>query len=543
MAKQIIFNDEARSSIKKGMDKLADAVKVTLGPLGRNVLIDKDFGSPIITKDGVTVAREIELEDRFENLGAKLIKEAASKTNDVAGDGTTTSTILAQAIINQGLKMVANGISPIEIRKGIEKRVAEIVKGLKEISKPISTREEITQVASISANDQEIGEVIADAMYSVNKDGVITIEDGQSFGVEKEVVDGMKFDKGYVSPYLVTDPSTMKAEMNDPYILLTDKKVSNVQDIVPLLEKIIKSGKNEIVIIAEDVDGDALTTFIVNKMKGSFSALCIKSPGFGDHKKELLEDIATLTGAKVVSDATGLKLNDVELSDLGSAHRVVSTKDDTLIVDGKGNAEEIKKRIDSLKKELENQESKFDKERISDRIAKLSGGVAILKVGAPTEAELKEKKYRIEDALNATKAAVEEGIVPGGGLALAIAAYGFDFLSFEEIDSEKSPGARIINAAILEPFKHICENAGIDGSLILQKVMDKNGSNGVFIGYDASKGEYVDMIKSGIVDPTKVVRCALENAASVAMMFLTTEAVIVDKKEKNDKDKYPQMGM
>lgn len=546
MSKQIIFNERARLSIKKGMDKLANAVKVTLGPLGRNVVIDKEYGSPVITKDGVTVAKEVILQDAFENVGAKLIKEAASKTNDVAGDGTTSSTVLAQAIINQGLKLVANGINPMEIRRGIEKRVAEIIVELKTISKPVSTREEITQVASISANDAEIGEVIADAMYSIGKDGVITIEDGQSFGIEKEIVEGMKIDKGYISPYFVTDPSTMKAEMEDPYILLCDKKISTVQDIVPLLEEIIRTGKNELVIIAEDIEGEALTTFILNRVKGSFKTLCVKSPGFGDHKKEILEDIAILTGGKVVSDSLGIKLDQVKISDLGVAHRVVSSKDDTLIVGGKGNPVDIKTRVENLKKELLSYaDAKFDQERIGKRIASLSGGVAVIKVGAATEAELKEKKYRIEDALNATKAAVEEGVVPGGGLALAIAAYGADFMKFEDRYSEKSSGARIINAAILEPFKQICSNAGVDGSLILSKVMDKNGLNGVFIGYDAMNGQYVDMIKAGIVDPTKVVRSALENAASAAMMFLTTEAVIVEKKSKdqNDSSKYPNLGM
>lgn len=381
---------------------------------------------------------------------------------------------MAQAIASQGLKLVANGVNPLVIKTGIEKRVAEIVAELKALSKPISSREEITQIASISANDPEIGEVIADAMYSIGKNGVITIEDGTTFGIEKEVVDGMKMDKGYISPYLVTDPTTMKAEMNDPSIILTDKKISNFQDIIPLLEKLVQAGKREFVLIAEDVDGDALSTFILNKMQGTFHALCVKSPGFGDHKKELLEDIAILTGGKIISDNTGLTFSKATIEDLGSARRVVSTKDDTLIVGGRGGADLIEARAEAIKAEVEKVDSKFDKERLSDRVAKLSGGVAVIKVGAATEAELKEKKYRVEDALNATKAAVEEGVVPGGGLALLMASYGPDFARYEELDSNGSYGARIINSAILEPFKTICANAGVEGALVLQKVMDKN---------------------------------------------------------------------
>lgn len=533
MSKQIIFNEKARLALKRGVDQLANAVKVTLGPKGRNVVIAKSYGAPIITKDGVTVAKEIELEDKFENVGAEIIKEAASKTNDAAGDGTTTATVLAQAIITAGLKLVAAGVNPIEIRHGIEKRVGEIVAELKKMSKTISTKEEIAQVAAISANDQEIGDIIAEAMSSVGKEGVITVEEGQSFGIEKEVVEGMQFDKGYISPYMITNQDTMKAEMNDPYILLTDKKISSIQDILPLLEKIIQSGKKDLVIIADDVDGEALATFVVNKLRGTFNVLGVKAPGFGDRRKAMLEDIAILTGGKVITEEVGLKLDKVELTDLGQARKVVSAKDNTTIIDGRGEEKEIKARLLNLKKEKELADSDFDREKIQERIAKLAGGVAVIKVGAATETEMKEKKYRIEDALNATKAAVEEGVVPGGGLALAVACYGLDFMKFEqELKTDnRSIGEKIINSAILEPIKQIAFNAGVDGSLILQRIIEENKGSKVIKGYNAANGEFVDMIKSGIVDPTKVVRSALENAASAAMMFLTTEAVITDKPE------------
>jgi len=537
MAKQIIFDEQARLALKRGVDQLANAVKVTLGPKGRNVVISRSYGSPIVTKDGVTVAKEIELEDKFENIGAEIVKEVASKTNDTAGDGTTTATVLAQAIIGVGLKLVAAGVNPIEIRRGIESRVAEIVTELKKMSKPISTKEEISQVASISANDQEIGEIIAAAMESVGKEGVITVEEGQSFGVEKEVVEGMQFDKGYVSPYMITNQDTMKAEMTEPYILITDKKISSIQDVLPLLEKIIQSGKKDIVMIAEDIDGEALTTFILNKLRGTFNVLGIKAPGFGDRRKAMLEDIAVLTGGRVISEELGLKLDKVELSDLGQARKVVASKENTTIVEGKGDEKLIKARVDQIRKEKELADSDFDKEKLQERLAKLSGGVAVIKVGAATETEMKEKKYRIEDALNATKAAVEEGVVPGGGLSLAIACYGQEFTNFEkdlkDIGST-SVGERIINEAILEPIKQIAANAGVDGSVILQRTISENKGSSVVRGYNAATGEFVDMIKAGIVDPTKVVRSALENAASAAMMFLTTEAVITDKPEKKE---------
>jgi len=535
MAKQIIFDEKARLALKRGVDQLANAVKVTLGPKGRNVVIGKSYGSPIITKDGVTVAKEIELEDKFENIGAEIVKEVASKTNDAAGDGTTTATLLAQAIISNGLKLVAAGVNPMEIRKGIEKRVGEIVAELKKMSKIISTKEEIAQVASISANDEEIGKIIAEAMESVGKEGVITVEEGQSFGIEKEVVEGMQFDKGYASPYMITNQDTMKAEMAEPYILITDRKIASIQEILPLLEKVIQSGKKDLVIIAEEIEGEALATFVVNKLRGTFNVLGIKAPGFGDRRKTMLEDIAILTGGRVISEEVGLKLDKAELTDLGQARKVVASKDNTTIVDGKGEVKNIKARIEQIKKEKEIAESDFDKEKLQERLAKLAGGVAVIKVGAATETEMKEKKYRIEDALNATKAAVEEGVVPGGGLALAIASYGANFARFEEElkDGQKaSVGEKIINQSILEPIKQIAANAGVDGSLILQRIIEENKKAKVIMGYNAATGEFVDMIKAGIVDPTKVVRSALENAASAAMMFLTTEAVIVDKPTK-----------
>jgi chaperonin GroEL len=537
MSKQIIFDEKARLALKRGVDQLANAVKVTLGPKGRNVVIAKSYGSPVITKDGVTVAKEIELEDKFENVGAEIVKEVASKTNDAAGDGTTTATVLAQAIITVGLKLVAAGVNPIEIRKGIEKRVGEIVAELRKMSKTISTKEEIAQVASISANDEEIGTVIAEAMESVGKEGVITVEEGQSFGIEKEVVEGMQFDKGYISPYMITNQDTMKAEMSEPYILITDKKISSIQDILPLLEKVIQSGKKDIVIIAEDIDGEALATFVVNKLRGTFNVLGIKAPGFGDRRKAMLEDIAILTGGRVITEEIGLKLDKTEISDLGQARKVVASKDNTTIVDGKGQDKDIKARIEGLKKEKDLADSEFDKEKLQERLAKLGGGVAVIKVGAATETEMKEKKYRIEDALNATKAAVEEGVVPGGGLALAVACYGLDFAKFEtelKDNNNISVGAKIINQSILEPIKQIAANAGVDGSLILQRIIEENKGSKVVKGYNAATGEFVDIIKAGIVDPTKVVRSALENAASAAMMFLTTEAVITDKPEKKE---------
>ncbi|MEA1962673.1 MAG: chaperonin GroEL [Patescibacteria group bacterium] len=532
MSKQIIFDEKARAALKKGVDTLASAVKITLGPKGRNVVIDKGFGGPTITKDGVTVAKEIELEDKFENIGAEMVKEVASKTNDVAGDGTTTATILAQAMIGEGLKMVSSGVSPIEIRVSMEKKTREIVAKLKEMSKPVNTKEEIAQVASISANDKEIGSIIAEAMESVGKDGVITIEEGQSFGVEKEVVEGMQFDKGYVSPYMITNSDSMKAEFNDPRILLTDKKISSIQDVLPLLEKMAQTGKKDLVIIAEEIEGEALATFVVNKLRGTFNVLGIKAPGFGDRRKEMLEDIAMLTGGRVISEEVGLKLENVKMEDLGQSRKVVASKDNTTIVDGKGEEAKIKNRVEAIKKEIENSDSDFDKEKLQERLAKLTGGVAVIKVGAATEVEMKEKKDRIEDALNATRAAVAEGVVPGGGLAIALAGN-----AFEEITNKKNEnlGVKIVDNAIVEPIKQIASNAGKDGSLILYNIIRENKVGNSNIGFNATEDKFEDMIQAGIVDPAKVVRSALENAASAAIMFLTIEAVITDKpEEKNE---------
>lgn len=531
MSKQIIYNEEARNALKRGIDKLANAVKVTLGPKGRNVVLDKGFGAPTITKDGVTVAKEIELEDKFENIGAEIVKEVASKTNDVAGDGTTTATILAQAMIAEGLKLVSSGVDPIEIKQSIEKKVSEIVLKLKKMSKEISSKEEIAQVASISANDKEIGNIIAEAMESVGKDGVITVEEGQSFGVEKEVVEGMQFDKGYVSPYMITNPDSMKSEFEDPFILITDKKVASIQEILPLLEKVVQSGKKDLVIIADEIEGEALATFVVNKLRGTFNVLGVKAPGFGDRRKAMLEDIAILTGGKVISEEVGLKLENSNLDDLGRARKVVSSKDNTTIVEGKGEEKNIKFRIEQIKKEIEMSDSDYDKEKLQERLAKLSGGVAIIKVGAATETEMKERKDRIEDALNATRAAREEGIVPGGGLALALASNAFEELT----DKKDEPaGSKIIDEAILEPIKQIAYNAGKDGSLVLYNIIGEHKKGNKNYGYNAAIDKFEDLIEAGIVDPTKVVRSALENAASAAVMFLTTEAVITDKPEEKD---------
>ncbi len=530
MSKQIIFGEEARAALKRGVDQLANAVKVTLGPKGRNVVIEKSYGGPNITKDGVSVAKEIDLEDKFENIGAQIIKEVASKTNDAAGDGTTTATVLAQAMITEGLKLVSSGISPIEIRRGIETKVSKIVEHLKKISKEISSKEEVAQVASISANDSEIGNIIAEAMESVGKEGVITIEEGQSFGVEKEVVEGMQFDKGYISHYMVSNSETMKAEMSDPYILLTDKKIASVQEILPLLEKVAASGKKDIVIIADDIEGEALATFVLNKIRGTFNVLAIKAPGFGDRRKAMLDDIAVLTGGKVITEDLGLKLETTELADLGQARKIIASKDLTTIVDGAGDKATITTRVEQIKKEIELADSDYDKENLKKRLAKLAGGVAVIKVGAATETEMKEKKDRIEDALNATRAAVEEGVVPGGGLALAMAANAFTEATDNDNDSI---GAKIVDAAILEPIKQIAANAGKDGSLILYNIMKENKGNSSY-GYNAAEDRFEDMIEAGIIDPTKVVRSALENAASAAVMFLTTETVIADKPESKD---------
>ncbi len=538
MAKQILYNEQARQEMKKGVDKLANAVKVTLGPKGRNVVLSTGYGSPTITKDGVTVAKDIELEDKFENLGAELVKEVASKTNDVAGDGTTTATVLAQAIITEGIKNVTSGANPLAIRAGIEKGVAHLVENLKSISKKIDSKEEIAQVASISANDKEIGEIIAEAMDSVGKDGVITVEDSQSFGITKEVVEGMQFDKGYISPYMITNADKMQAEYDDPYVLITDKKISSLKEVLPILEKVVQSGKKDIVIIADDIDGEALATFVVNKIKGTFNALGIKAPGFGDRRKAMLEDIAILTGATVITEEVGLKLESTELVSLGSARRVVATKDNTTIVEGKGEKKELEERIAQIKKELENSDSDFDKEKLQERLAKLSGGVAVIKVGAATETEMKEKKHRIEDALAATKAAVEEGIVVGGGVALLRASKDWDKIS---VDGEEKIGLDILRRAIEMPIKQIAENAGKDGSVVAEQVKNTTDIN---YGYNAKDDRFEDLVKAGIVDPTKVVRSALQNASSIGALFLTTEAVVADLPSKDDDHGHgmPNMG-
>ncbi|MEK7649073.1 MAG: chaperonin GroEL [Patescibacteria group bacterium] len=537
MAKQILFDEKARAALKRGVDKLADAVKVTLGPKGRNVVFDRGYGSPVITNDGVTIAKEISLEDKFEHIGAELVKEVATKTNDVAGDGTTTATLLAQIMISEGMRNVAAGANPMAIRHGIEKGVNAVVAELKQaISKPVKGDEEIKQVASISANDPEIGAIIAETMKEVGSDGVITVEESQVFGVQKEVVEGMQFDKGYVSPYMITDSDRMESIHNDTYILVTDKKISSIHDLLPLLEKIATTGRKDIVIIAEDLEGDALATLVVNKIRGTFNALAVKAPGFGDRRKEMLKDIAILTGATVISEEVGLKLDNATLEHLGRARKVVSTKEHTTIVEGKGDQEAIKARVSQIRKEIEKTESDFDKEKLQERLAKLSGGVAVLKVGAATETEMKERKYRIEDALSATKAAIEEGIVPGGGVALVRCVKALDGLS---VEGEEKIGVDILRRALEEPIRQIAHNAGKDGSIISAEVKKLTGS----MGYNAATDTFEDLVASGIIDPTKVTRSALQNAASIASMLLTTEVVIADIPEKKDKGGMPGGGM
>jgi chaperonin GroEL len=526
MAKQIVFDEKARHALKRGVDQLANAVKVTLGPKGRNVVIDKGYGSPTITKDGVTVAKEIDLEDKFENIGAELVKEVASKTNDVAGDGTTTATVLAQAMIAEGIKNITAGANPLAVKRGMEKAVESIVSDLKKLSKPVSG-EEIAQVASISANDAELGAKIAEAMKRVGQDGVITVEESQTFGIETEVVQGMRIDKGYSSPYMVTNTERMEAEYTDPYILVTDKKISSIQDILPILEKVVQSGKKDIVIIADDLEGEALTTLVLNKLRGTFHALAVKAPGFGDRRKDMLADIAAVTGATVITEDLGRKLDTVELADLGSAHKVVATKDHTTFVDGKGDKAAVSARAAQLKKQIETTDSEFDREKLQERVAKLAGGVGVIKVGAATEVEMKEKKHRIEDAVAATKAAVEEGIVPGGGVALLRSLGALNALN---MTGEEQVGAAIVKRAIEAPIRAIAENAGKDGSVVAEEVKKRSGND----GYNAATDTYEDLLKAGIVDPTKVTRSALQNAASIAAMFLTTECVITDLPKKEE---------
>ncbi len=527
MAKQMLFDEKARHALKRGVDQLANAVKVTLGPKGRNVVIDRGYGSPTITKDGVTVAKEIALEDKFENMGAELVKEVASKTNDVAGDGTTTATVLAQAMIAEGIKNITAGANPLAVKRGIEKGVEALVIELREkISKPV-TGDGIEQVASISANDAEIGKTIAEAMKQMGQDGVITVEESQAFGVVTEVVKGMRIDKGYSSPYMVTNSERMESEFTDPYILVTDKKISSIQDILPILEKILASGKKDIVILCDEMDGEAMTTLVLNKLRGTFNALAVKAPGFGDRRKEMLQDIAAVTGATLITEDLGRKLDSVEMVDLGSAHKVIATKDHTTFVDGKGDKTVIEARVSMIRKALETTDSEFDREKLQERLAKLAGGVGVIRVGAATEVEMKEKKHRIEDAVAATKAAVEEGIVPGGGVALLRALPALDAV---KADGEEKIGIALLRRALEAPIRCIAENAGKDGSVVAEEVKKMKGSD----GYNAAKDTYEDMVVAGIVDPTKVTRCALQNAASVAAMFLTTECVITDLPKKDE---------
>ena len=525
MAKTLLYGEEARRSMQAGVDKLANTVKVTLGPKGRNVILDKKFGSPLITNDGVTIAREIELEDAYENMGAQLVKEVATKTNDVAGDGTTTATLLAQAIIREGLKNVTAGANPILIRNGIKTAVEKAVEEIQKISKPVNGKEDIARVAAISAADEKIGKLIADAMEKVGNEGVITVEESKSMGTELDVVEGMQFDRGYVSAYMVTDTEKMEAVLDNPLVLITDKKISNIQDLLPLLEQIVQAGK-KLLIIADDIEGEAMTTLVVNKLRGTFTCVGVKAPGFGDRRKEMLQDIATLTGGVVISDEVGGDLKEATLDMLGEAESVKVTKESTTIVNGRGNSEEIKNRINQIKLQLEATTSEFDKEKLQERLAKLAGGVAVVKVGAATETELKESKLRIEDALAATKAAVEEGIVPGGGTAYVNVINEVAKLTSDIQDEQV--GINIIVRSLEEPMRQIAHNAGLEGSVIIEKV--KNSDAGV--GFDALRGEYKDMIKAGIVDPTKVTRSALQNAASVASTFLTTEAAVADIPEK-----------
>ncbi|GGL62853.1 chaperonin GroEL [Sporolactobacillus putidus] len=530
MAKEIKFGEEARRSMLRGVDVLADAVKVTLGPKGRNVVLDKKYGSPLITNDGVTIAKEIELEDKFENMGARLVSEVASKTNDVAGDGTTTATVLAQAMIREGLKNVTSGANPMGIRRGIEKATQAAVEGLKKISKPIEGKASIAQVAAISSADEKVGELIAEAMEKVGNDGVVTIEESKGFATELDVVEGMQFDRGYASAYMVTDQDKMEASLENPYILITDKKISNIQEILPVLEKVVQQGKS-MLIIAEDVEGEALATLVVNKLRGTFNAVAVKAPGFGDRRKAMLEDIAILTGGEVITEDLGLDLKSTTIEQLGTAAKVIVTKDNTTIVEGAGESDKIAGRVGQIKAQLEETTSDFDKEKLQERLAKLAGGVAVIKVGAATETELKERKLRIEDALNSTRAAVQEGIVAGGGTALANV---IKDVAAVQAEGDEKTGVNIVIRALEEPVRQIGENAGLEGSVIVEKLKGQKPG----IGYDAAKDEWVDMIAAGIVDPTKVTRSALQNAASVSAMLLTTEAVVADKPEE-----HPEAGM
>ena len=528
MAKQIKYGEEARKALQTGIDALADTVKITLGPKGRNVVLDKKYGAPLITNDGVTIAKEVELENAFENMGAQLVKEVATKTNDVAGDGTTTATLLAQAIVREGLKNLAAGANPMVLRSGIEAATSAAVEGLKGISVPVSGRQSIESVAAISASDPSVGKLISEAMEKVGNDGVITVEESKTMQTNLSLVEGMQFDRGYVSAYMATDTEKMEAVLDNPYILITDKKISNIQEILPLLEQIVKAGR-KLLIIAEDVEGEALATIVLNKLRGTFTCVCVKAPGFGDRRKEMLQDIAILTGGQVVSSELGMELKDAGLEVLGQAHQVKVTKENTIIVDGAGNAQEIRARAAQIERQIATTTSDYDREKLQERLAKLSGGVAVIKVGAATETEMKEKKLRIEDALNATRAAVAEGIVPGGGTAYVLASKAAEKL-LGELDGDEKTGAAIVAKALKSPIMQIAANAGVEGAVILNKVAESDNVN---FGYDAANDTYGDMISLGIVDPTKVCRSALENAASVAGMVLTTESLVADIPEKN----------
>jgi chaperonin GroEL len=528
MAKQLLFSDEGRRKILSGVEQLARAVKVTLGPKGRNVVLDKKFGSPTITKDGVTVAKEVELEDPFENMGAAMVKEVAEKTSDIAGDGTTTATVLAEAIYREGLKNVTAGSNPMELKRGIEKAVTKVVEELAKLSKPIKDKKEIAQVATIAANgDTVIGELIADAMEKVGKDGVITVEEAKSTATTLEVVEGMQFDQGYLSPYFVTDAERMEVVLDDPYILIHEKKISNLKDLLPLLEKVARSSK-PLVIIAEEVEGEALATLVVNKIRGTLAICAVKAPGYGDRRKAMLEDIAILTGGKAVTEDLGIKLENVDVEDLGRAKRIRIDKENTTIVEGAGKDAAIKARVSQLKKQIETSDSDYDKEKLQERLAKLSGGVAVINVGAATETEMKEKKARVEDALHATRAATQEGIVPGGGVALLRAIPALEKMKLE---GDEKIGVDIVRRAIEEPLRQITQNAGLEGSVVVHRIKTEKTN----IGYDVSQDAYVDMLEAGVIDPTKVTRSALQNAASIAALLLTTEAVVCDKPEKEDK--------
>ncbi len=526
MAKLIAFDEEARRALERGMNKLADAVRVTLGPKGRNVVLDKKWGAPTITNDGVSIAKEIDLEDPYERIGAELVKEVAKKTDDVAGDGTTTATVLAWAMVREGLKNVAAGANPMSLKKGIESAVEAAVASLRDLSKPADTKEQIAQVASISAADTEIGSMIADAIDKVGKDGVITVEESQAFGMDMDLVEGMRFDKGYISPYFSTDTERMEAVLEDAYVLLVATKISSVRDVLPVLEKVMQSGK-PLLIIAEDVDGEALATLVVNKIRGTFKSVAVKAPGFGERRKAMLQDIAILTGATVIAEEVGLKLENATIELLGKARKVVVTKDETTVVEGAGSEEDIKGRIAQIKAEIENTDSDYDREKLQERLAKLSGGVAVIKVGAATEVELKEKKHRIEDAVSTTKAAIEEGVVPGGGVAL-LRSQSRILEAADKLSGDEATGARMVARAVEEPLKQISINAGLEGGVIVDKVRNLKHPNE---GLNAATGEYEDLIKAGVIDAAKVTRSALQNAASIAALFLTTECVIVDKPE------------